>query len=66
MVFAKIAPPVRLETHLKRVIFITPVRSAFRPLFELMLFFRLVQQAVDTGPTTYARVAKPSKSLSAR
>ena len=26
------------------------------------LFFRLVQQAVDTGPTTYAGVAKPSKS----
>ena len=26
------------------------------------LFFRLVQQAVDTGPITYAGVAKPSKS----
>ena len=25
-----------------------------------MLFFRLVQQAVDTGPTTYANIAKPS------
>jgi transposase-like protein len=25
------------------------------------LFFRLVQQAVDTGPTTYARIAKASK-----
>jgi len=25
------------------------------------LFFRLVQQAVDTGPTTYAHIAKPSK-----
>jgi transposase-like protein len=23
------------------------------------LFFRLVQQAVDTGPTTYAHIAKP-------
>ena len=27
------------------------------------LFFRLVQQAVDTGPTTYAHIAKPSKLL---
>ena len=27
------------------------------------LFFRLVQQAVDTGPTTYASIAKPSKLL---
>jgi transposase-like protein len=25
------------------------------------LFFRLVQQAVDTGPTTYAHIAKPSQ-----
>jgi len=25
------------------------------------LFFRLVQQALDTGPTTYAHIAKPSK-----
>ena len=25
------------------------------------LFFRLVQQAVDTGQTTYAHIAKPSK-----
>jgi len=27
------------------------------------LFFRLVQQAVDTGPTTYAQIAKPPKVL---
>ena len=27
------------------------------------LFFRLVQQAVDTGPTTYAQIAKPPKAL---
>jgi transposase-like protein len=27
------------------------------------LFFRLVQQAVDTAPTTYARIAKPAGSL---
>jgi transposase-like protein len=26
------------------------------------LFFRLVQQAAETGPTTYARIAKPAKS----
>jgi len=25
------------------------------------LFFRLMQQAVDTGPTTYAHIARPSK-----
>ena len=27
------------------------------------LFFRLVQQALDTAPTTYAQIAKPSKPL---
>src|SRR5215472_14283441 len=25
------------------------------------LFFRLVQQAAETGPTTYAHIAKPAK-----
>jgi hypothetical protein len=29
------------------------------------LFFRLVQQAVDTGPTTYTHIANPSKARSA-
>lgn len=30
------------------------------------LFFRLVQQAAETGPTTYANIAKPAKSPRAK
>jgi hypothetical protein len=33
---------------------------------ERRRFFRLVQQAVDTGPTAYAHIAKPAKLLRTR